>query len=114
MGMMRDVGIIQSALAVEVDRLLSWGERDTAERLDEAWKKIRKIALESENRPPDEGKSKAWMNMPEGTDELPKSTMADDLKRLEKTVSFMSDHMVILQGHLCDVEKRIERLEDGK
>ena len=66
------------------------------------------------NRPSDGGKSKAWMNMPEGTDELPKSTMADDLKRLEKTVSFISDHMVILQGHLCDVEKRIERLEDGK
>ena len=114
MGVMKDIGTIQKVLAAEVDNLLSWGERENAERLDKAWIRIRRIALESENRPSDEGKSTAWMNMPEGTDELPKSTMADDLKRLEKTVSFMSDHMVILQGHLCDVEKRIERLEDGR
>ena len=86
----------------------------------EAWRVVcalrtfREAYYKAVNRPSDEGKSKAWMNMPEGTDELPKSTMADDLKRLEKTVSFISDHMVILQGHLCDAEKRIERLEDGK
>ena len=107
-----DVRNIQRVLAEEVDRLLSYGEVELAKALDDSWKNIRKIALETVNRPFDEGKSTAWMNMPEGKDELPKSTMADDLKRLEKTVSFISDHMVILQGHLCDAEKRIERLED--
>lgn len=114
MGVMKDIGTIQKVLAAEVENLLSWGERENAERLDMAWIRIRRIALESENRLSDEGKGTAWMNMPEAEDELPKSTIADDLKRLEKTVSFMSDHIVLLQGHLCDVEKRIERLEDGK
>lgn len=105
--------VIQTFL---MDRICILKQRDEeqAELIDEAWKVVRRAALEAENRPSDEGKSKAWMNMPEAEDELPKSTIADDLKRLEKTVSFMSDHMVILQGHLCDVEKRIERLEDGK
>ena len=110
MGIMRDVGIIQSALAVEVDRLLSWGERDTAERLDEAWKRIRKIALESENRPSDEGKTTAWMNMPEAEEPSVKDLFRD----MEKLKDDFFEQITRLQGNLCQVERRVDKIENGR
>ena len=110
MGIMKDVGIVQAALCAEIDEMLSWGERENAERLDKAWIRIRRIALESENRPSDEGKSKAWMNMPEAEEK----SVADLFKDMDKLKDEFFTEITRLQGNLCQAEKRIERLEDGK
>lgn len=99
--------VIQTFL---MDRICILKQRDEeqAKLIDEAWKVVRRAALEAENRLSDERSSTAWMNMPEAEDKTETERLAD---RTMNMVEELYEKIVKLQGNLCQVEKQVTQNE---
>ena len=99
--------VIQTFL---MDRICILKQRDEeqAKLIDEAWKVVRRAALEAENRRSDERSTTAWMNMPEAEDKTETERLAD---RTLNMVEELYEQIVRLQGNLCQVEKQTTKIE---
>lgn len=98
------VGFVQGFLMSQISLL---DNKEYAKVLDEAWKVVRKAALEAENRRSDEGATTAWVNMPEAEE----PSVKECFEQMEKNKDEFFSYLTRLQGNLCQVEKRVERLE---
>lgn len=99
----RALKIIQSFLMERVSIINDY-DRAQAELIDEAWKVVRKSALEAENRPHDASYSTQRVNV--STEE--ESTETERLaKRTINMVEELWDKITRLQGNLCQLERTV-------
>lgn len=99
--------VIQTFL---MDRICILKQRDEeqAKLIDEAWKVVRRVALEAENRRSDARSTTAWINIPEAEDKTETERLAD---RTMNMVEELYEKIVKLQGNLCQVEKQTTQNE---
>lgn len=86
------------------DLAKSKGNKSFAGALDEAWKVVRKAALEAENRPSDERSTMAWVNMPEAEEK----SVADLFRDMDKLKDDFFTEITRLKGNLCQVERQFD------
>ena len=97
------VRVLQGYLMGNIS-ILKEQDREWATAIDEAWKVIRKTALEAENRPHDASYSTPRVNV--STEE--ESTETERLaKRTINMVEELWDKITRLQGNLCQLERTV-------
>ena len=85
---------------------------DTAKRITnvEYSTEYQEGACKVENRPIDEGKTDKGLDIPEATDRTEIERLKADTDRVLK---ILSDSLVRLQANVCQLEKKVERLENA-
>lgn len=95
---------------VSLEASLSEFQKGYLEGYKDALTDVSEDFYKPQNRPTDEGKTTAWVNMPEAEEK----SVADLFRDMEKLKDDFFEQITRLQGNLCQVERRVDKIENGR